>query len=652
MSKLVQRTALALPLLALVSSAAAASGPAAPPSKEAKEVPFKDGYPVTSRARLYRLSEVKAGDQGVGYTVFYGDKVKPFGFEVLGILPGMLGPHRDVILVKLTGDEIMFTGVISGMSGSPAFIDGRLVGAVSFRFGAFSKEPIAGITPIESMLDIYRGDEIAPLVAEPVSSASPVAPVKVADLRNLRSTPPSLVPPIPHARMTESDQLHAIDTPVMLGGFEPEVADRLRERFQEAGMVAVVGAMAGQGSDAQRSPRLTGKTDPNVGATAGGVPAAPIAPGAPIAAILMRGDLFAAGTGTVTFVEDGLVLGFGHPFFGFGHVVFPMATASILNTLASLSGSFKQAAPAYEVGAITHDRLTAIGGDLGKLATMVPISVLVRRADQGNTARPVETRVEVVDNDVWMPVMLSAAISNASTGRLGNEAGGTVDFVADVHVGDRVLRIEDTYAASAPSMLGGFIAGEMSNVANLLLHNGLEKPSIRKIEVEIRTRNDIEMGWIEAAVPERTWVRAGDEVKVAVRVKPWRGASYTTPMKIKVPADASGDIDLAIGGASEIDRRDSLVNGDRVPSDLDDLLGILQDRRPGRGLFARIYLPRPGLRANAEVLSSLPPSARVALAEPFGFMRRAIAEAFGPEERVAMPRVVFGGVNIPLHVIH
>ena len=121
----------------------------------AQSVKFSDGFPITKKSEIFRMDELKTGMTGVGYTVFKGAKAEEFKFEVLGLMKGMLGADKDVILAKLSGEKIEFTGVISGMSGSPVYIDGRLLGAVSYRFGRFSKEPIAGITPIEDMLEIY-----------------------------------------------------------------------------------------------------------------------------------------------------------------------------------------------------------------------------------------------------------------------------------------------------------------------------------------------------------------------------------------------------------------------------------------------------------------------------------------------------------------
>lgn len=609
----------------------------------AAAVKFEGGFPVTSRKAVYRLDEVKVGDRGVGYTVFTGAEVKPFQVEVLGIMRGMLGPRQDVILARLTGPEIEFTGVISGMSGSPVYIDGRLVGAVSYRFGSFSKEPIAGITPIEAMLDIYRDQQIAPKRKTRVAGG----PVPYTRSRELLAPLP--IPPRPVVRGPNDPQ--PIETPIFLAGFTPDAAKALQERFAEAGMMAVVGA-GGDGEASVASPRATGKAHPNAPAIAGGGKAAPIAPGAPIAAILMRGDLNVAGTGTVTYIEDDVVLAFGHPFFGYGHVAFPMATASILNTLASLAGSYKQAATAVEVGAIQHDRLTAIAGSLGQVVPMVPVRIDLRPDHLPEGAAPVRTEVEIVDHEIWLPVMISSALASSASGRLADEAGGTMDVVARFKVGDRTLELTDTYSTTAPLKPSQIAAQDVATIAAIISRNGIADAPIERIEVQLRTKPEVELAWLDEVRPHRLDVAAGETLALTAFVRPYRGKVERVPLEVQIPKDAEpGELELVVGGAVELDGRDRDVWGDPVPSDLDDLLGLLAERRPGRGIYARVYQKRPGLRADSERFPSLPASMRLTMGESFGAHKKVVKEAPGPETRVDYPGVLVGSKTIKLRVV-
>ena len=613
-----------------------------PSTAAGAEVPFEGGYPVTTAKRIFALKDVRQGLKGVGYTVLTGAEVEPFGVEVLGVFEGMLGPGQDVIVARLSGPKIEHTGVISGMSGSPVFIGDRLLGAVSYRFGSFPKDPIAGITPIQSMLDVYSSDVGPP-------AAASAAPLSLAALATHRRTPRQPAP-VPAIRFRGGpDDARPIATPIVLGGFTPAIAAHLIERFETAGMVAVAGG--GGGKVAGRSPRAGGTLAANALDEAGTVKAAPIAPGGPIAALLMRGDMEIAGTGTVTLVEDGKILAFGHPFFGYGHVTFPMATSAIIHTLASQSGSYKQSQVAREVGAIVHDRLTAIAGDFTTVAPMVPARIRVEQLGARGGAPVTTMNVEIIDDDVWLPLLLDAAISNALSARLGVEVGGTMNVTARIAVRARVLEIRDVFTAFAPMKVGGLVAGDIAAVVQLLARNSIERAAFTRIDVTVEQQPEVELAWLDRISPARDLVRPGEMLRVIASLRPYRGEPVTVPIVVPIPEDAKpGDLELVVGGAIDLDHRDAEVYGERIPSDLDDLLGLLAERRYGRGLYARTYPKAPGLRAGAEILSSLPPSARLALAGRGSLLTKTIEQAFGPAAEVKYPRVVVGVQSITLRV--
>ena len=614
----------------------------------APAVPFKGDYPETSRARLYPASEVRVGQTGVGFTVFRGSEVQPFGVEILGIMRGMLGPHRDVLLARLSGPEIEHTGVISGMSGSPVYIDGRLLGAVSYRFGAFSKEPIAGITPIESMLEIYGSKDVPP---PPTARRSGGTTSGVVLPSSTRSRERIDLLPFPNPRPEPlGHQARPIDTPLTLVGFTPFARSLIEPVLENSGLVLVAGGAGSTTRDPDSpSPRRTGKVAANLPSVAGGVKAAPIAPGAPIAAILMRGDLHAAATGTVTFLDGLRVFGFGHPFMGQGHSAFPMASAAILHTLATPIGSYKQSATALEVGAIVHDRLTAIAGDLGVMVPMVPIRVVV-----GNRgARPgtlLTTEVEVVDDESWLPSLLQSVIVSASTGRLGFESGGTVDFEARIRVGALTVGLTDTYSTSAPMPVGALAARDIAGVAALITGSHFDGGKIRSVEVELSYDREPDYAFIEAVRSERPFVRPGERAPLLVRVRPYRGPVRELRIEAPVPPDASGDLTVVVGGALELDQREEKVYGQRVPNSLTDLLGLLSECRPGRGLYGRVIHPRPGMRTDIELWPSLPLSARAKLQPDNDVRQASITEALGPAFRLEDHAVMLGSYTLTIPV--
>ena len=590
---------------------------AAPDARDrSPDVPFKNGFPVTSRARIYELKDIKRGDRGVGYTVFAGSKVEPFTFEVLGVMESLIGPQQDIILARLSGRQIEFTGVISGMSGSPVFIDGRLVGAVSYRIGQFTREPIAGITPIRSMLALY-GDQVGPPRRTPTRSAGAALALggqlmgrpwvgQTLDRLAMRSRD---WPPWPVPNRAAAGRLRPIDTPISIAGLDPHSVGALATQLEPAGFQVVAGgSMALNTRFSARDPSDR-KVEANRPGSAGTVAAAPIAPGAPVAVVMMRGTVSASALCTVTMVERDRVYGCGHSVFGNGHVRFPMATAAIINTLASEAGSFKQSAAAREVGFIDQDRLTAVAGRLGRAAPMVPVRIGVHRRDQARKAATV-TDVEIVDSELWTPVMLNSVISSAINRRLGFEAGGTLRFRAKVSLGDRELTLVDTFSAPPPTRLGNFAAGEISGVVGLLLQNEFARALVRGIDVEATVDPDVALVQVRQVTPDRTWVRPGDKLGLSIELKPFRQPVQRVSLSVPIPRDATGEIKVMVGGGIELDRRDNAARGGRVPTDLDELIELLMARRSAKTLAARVYVPAAGLRSKSTVLFGLPPTAQ------------------------------------------
>ncbi|MEQ9498908.1 MAG: hypothetical protein RIT81_18660 [Deltaproteobacteria bacterium] len=597
------------------------------------DVPFEGGFPVTRSDRIFELSDVERGMRGVGYTVFAADVPERFEFEVLGVMQSMLGPGRDVILVKLIGEKIEFTGVISGMSGSPTYLDGKLLGAVAYRFGAFSKEPIAGITPIRSMLDIDDGKEVGPMAR--LGGLPLHRTVAVSDFR-ARALPPI---PLPDRPATATRDLVPIAAPLAISGLDPRNAQALATRLEGAGFVTIAGAGAPVGGVQDNGPAM-----------AGAVKAAPIAPASPIAALLVRGDINLAAVGTVTMVEKNRVFGFGHPFMGYGHVAFPMATAAVINTLASPAGSYKQAAPARTVGSISHDRLTAIAGNLGDEAPMVPVRVLVQDARKSRATPGFESNFEVVDSPIWLPVMLDNVVASAGGRRLGYEAGGTVDYEAHYQIGEYTLSIEDTISAPSPLRVTSFASRDVATLATIIERNDFEGPKITKIDVRMRTRPEVLLEEIVAVTPSEIDAKPGETVRVVAELRPFRKKTEKVALEITVPKDASGTIDLYVGGGLELDRRDGNARGPMTPESLEDLLGLLANRRPARALYARIYEPALGYRDGTALYLDLPVSQRAALAAELKSGQGKTEETMGPEVHITRPYVVTGGRSVKVTV--
>ena len=349
--------------------------------------------PPSATAGIYPLSEVHRGLHGVAYTVFEGTQPEAMDVEILGVLKNVLGPDQDMILARLHGSKPEYTGVVAGMSGSPVYIDGKLLGALSYRIGQFSKEPIAGITPIAEMLAVNGTPKPAINTAmwmpgpSSQSAGSSSAPTAVADVTDI----------------------HPIETPLLLSGFSPEAVKFFQEHVSVMGLTPVAG-IGGSSSD-------DGHMDSS----------SPLLPGSAVSALLVRGDLEIAATCTVTYVDPHQVLACGHPITRYGDVSIPMTKADVVATLASPLNSFKIVNTTQTIGAFTEDRSSAIRGVLGEPARMIPVVIHTHGGLRDRTLH-----MEVIDNPDITPgaVMVSLYESlletNSYSEELTYELRGTV----------------------------------------------------------------------------------------------------------------------------------------------------------------------------------------------------------------------------------
>src|SRR5215467_4846296 len=289
------------------------------------------------------LDQIHAGMRGTAYTVFQGTRPEPMDVEVLGVLKNANGPKGDIILVRLGGDKAQYTGVVAGMSGSPVYIDGKLAGALAFRIGEFSKEPIAGVTPIGEMLEINALDK------SPAEALSPAGPEVGTNAKTSNPAPGSAIQDF-------ASYLKPIDTPLVFSGFSEEAVRMFAPQFAAAGIVPVMGV--GSVSD-EKQPE-------------------PMEPGSAVSAVLVRGDMDIAATCTVTYMDAEHLLACGHPLMQFGSIDLPMTKAEVVATLPSPLNAFKIVNATEPVGAFIQDRHTGILGEFGRKPEMIPVSLTIR----------------------------------------------------------------------------------------------------------------------------------------------------------------------------------------------------------------------------------------------------------------------------------
>src|SRR5580693_6489904 len=339
------------------------------------------------------VDQIHAGMRGYALTVFEGAKPERMDVEVLGVLHNANGPKGDMILVRLHGTKVEYTGVVAGMSGSPVYLDGKLAGALAFRIGEFSKEPIAGVTPIADMLEINALDK---------SLADETAAIKPAVTNAAGKTAsPGDGAALPDPVQNFTDYLKPIETPLVFNGFSEDAVRRFAPQFASAGIVPVMGA--GSVSE-EKQPE-------------------PLEAGSAVSAILVRGDMDIAATCTVTYIDPQRLLACGHPLLQFGSVDLPMNKANVLATLPSPLNAFKIVNTTEQAGVFVQDRHTGIMGVFNKQPDMIPVTLTIHG---GNGAPERDFHFEVLNNPRLSPVAIMATVFNALHGM--NEYGEEITY--------------------------------------------------------------------------------------------------------------------------------------------------------------------------------------------------------------------------------
>ena len=462
--------------------------------------------------KMFPLSEIHRGLHGVAYTVFEGVTPEPMEVEILGLLKDSLGPGKDMILARLRGTKPEYTGVVAGMSGSPVYIDGRLVGALSFRIGQFSKEPIAGITPIEQMLEVRDG----------AAALKTMAAVRTGERMPVEATP--------------------IDTPLVFGGFSEEAVERFGDRFRAMGMTPVAGL---GGSDAKA------------------VQPEPLVPGSAVSAVIVRGDLSMAGTCTVTYVDPQRLLACGHPITQFGQVDLPMTKADVVATLASPLNAFKIVNTTETVGAFTEDRSSAILGRFGVQARMIPVEVTV--VPQGAPVKSKTMRFEVVDNRQLTPSAMLVSVYQSLQGTNVSAAEMSYRLSGEMSVqGETPVQMQGVMAQSAlnPGSIETalYVYDGFSRVYGTLA----TRPVITGLKLRAEAIPEQQTAVIESARTTAEEVHAGDTVDVEVTLRPYRLPVRRMYVAVKLPQSLQrGALRVVVSDGATVDRM-SLAEGTTV----------------------------------------------------------------------------------------
>jgi hypothetical protein len=551
---------------------------------------------LTAATPQMSVDEIRPGMVGVGRTVFDGTHVEEFRAHILGVLENVIGPHRNLILAKLEGGPLANTGVIAGMSGSPVYVDGRLIGAVSYALGSFSKEPIAGITPIAEMTDATASGATTRPASARVQVDLPITreSLTAAFRKALNWNRPFVERPddaqlsgVTAVAGVAGGQLgtllRPIATPLVMSGWEPDVADLFGTAFRDQGFIPT-GGTAGKLRDGEK---------PFEG---------PLKPGDAVGVMLVSGDLQLGGTGTVTHVDGDRVYAFGHPMYNLGPTDYPMTRAYVYTVLPSLFSSMKLSSTGEIIGTVTQDRATAIAGKLGPGPRMLPITLTL---DSDRAAKRT-FHFGVVNDQLFGPLMTYASVLNA-LGSYERQYGAMTFSVK----GKTTLSKHDpiTYdnvfsGDQAPINAAAYLVAPIT----YLMGNDYEKVDVDSIDIAISTAEEP-----KTATLERVWVddprpRPGKSLPVKVMLRTYRGEAVIKTVPIDIPSNATGPLNILVSDGTRLGQAEQRETRLPQPRGVDQMIKTLNKARRSNTLYVKLLGSQPGAVVNGELLSSLPPS--------------------------------------------
>lgn len=548
--------------------------------------------PKAGPVQLFPEKDLKPGMKGVAWTVFSGMKPEPIPVEIIGVWKSAWGPKQDIIVAKLTG-KATHTNVAGGMSGSPVYINGKLVGAIALRLSVFSPDAICGITPIQLMLDINSFDKTRPSEAR--------TPRQTPGKKMAAAMPDSLLSQVvaAGAGLNPSGQIPMmtpIATPVTFSGFSDEAIHEFAPVFSQLGLTVVQGGSGGSLDSVK--PANDWRSS--------------LQPGESIAAVLVSGDMSMTGAGTVTYNDGKRVLAFGHPMFNLGPVDMPIAKEEIITTLASSYQPTKMGNSGEIVGALKQDRHSGILGELGATSNMIPVTLHVRSHNADDSIRKAQDfHFNVFVQQKWTPYLMMATLFNAVSNLNDFSTDATYRLTGELDL-DHHQKVElSTMQAPAelPVPAPMVLAGWWGDKFNRLFLNPVNMPKLNSVNATIDLLPDRRVAEIESAWIGDNHVDAGSEVPVKVFLRPYRGERIEREVKIKIPAGiARGEHQVLFSDAATLDKFQSIASSLNRFIDIPQTVAMLNQERSNDHLYVSLLESQPTVYSDEKVLPNLPPS--------------------------------------------
>lgn len=628
---------------AAVASSAAQPG-AAPVAPVAPVAPSSPRHPS-----IIPISEIRAGMKGYGLTVFQGLKPERFDIRVISVLHNFL-PKQDIILIESDDPRLLHSGIVAGMSGSPIYIDGRLAGALSYGWH-FAKDPIAGVTPIESMMAELKRP-LRGRLATPVAEAAnepqhrprggslddgvaargragddgarrrTLDDVIAARQRDGAADRSPLLARLPLPALPEGGEPRLVRAavPLSLAGFGAAAFAELSKAFEPFHMVPLQAGGAGRANAA----------GPNR-----------FEDGGSIAIQLIRGDVSAAGTGTVTRVEGDKVLAFGHPMFNVGEIYLPIATAEIHTFMSALSSSFKMASPLKEIGSLIQDRQAGIIGDTSQRADMIPVHVKV-----GGPGRPEQDfHFEVVRHRFLTPMLASTVVANAAQNAASDVADATIIVRSHINVrGYKPLELDDhLYSPDGVSPRTLAAAGGLKAIGDILF-NPFAPANLDRIDIDVDVDYKADVAEIVGVSLNSDELQPGSRPNLYVTLRPYAGQEYVKAIPLDVPRALAGQTVKVVVTAGNLAKPDVAP-----PENLGGLIDNLRKSYAASSIVVGLETPDEGVTLRGSVIPDLPGSVIDTL-RPGASTRR--ADTFRRAARFVVPMhgIMQGKQEITVHI--
>ena len=552
--------------------------------------PAPPARPKAGKVQIFKEADLKPGMKGFAWTVLSGSEPEAIPVEIMGVLKNQWGPKQDIILGKM-GGKATRTNVAGGMSGSPVYIDGKLVGAVALRFSVFSPDAICGITPIELMLEVNDFDESRPADARTPdkTTAREAVPVPSGMLAQVLSAGASGSP-------ANNFTMVPIETPLSFAGFHDNVLREFGPLFQQMGMTVAAGGASSTIQDSKPAPGWQKS----------------LQPGDAFSGVLVTGDMSVTGMCTVTYNDGKRVLGCGHSFFNLGPVNMPMAKSDVLMTLASQFQPNKFGNATEIVGALHQDRHRAIMRELGATAPMVPVSVKVRSFDDNMGVRKEkDLHFNVFVQQKWTPYLMMLTLFNSISGLNDFAEETTYRLSGKVELdGGPGLSLATMLAANeAPAPAPIQLAGWWGDKFNRLFLNPVHMPKLKSVDATIDILPERRIASIENAWIPSSEVDAGSQVPVKVFLRPYRGERLERDFMLKIPAGLpKGDHRILLSDADTLNRMQSVASASDRFMDIPQTVSLINQERTNNKLYVSLVEPRPTVFFEDKTLPSLPGS--------------------------------------------